>query len=116
MAEFLLVMVGVEERWATLTEPQRQEIDDAHRAFWAKAGDAIRSSGELEGTAARTTVRTIGGRKKVVDGPFAETKEMIGGFYLIDVPEKADAVELASLLAETRADHSGVEVIPLVKH
>ena len=51
-----------------------------------------------------------------MDGPFAETKEMLGGFYLVDVPEKADAVALASLLAEARADHSGVEVIPLVVH
>ena len=64
-----------------------------------------------------TTVRaSASGEPTAVDGPFAETKEMLGGFYLVDVPAKSDAVALASLLAEARADHSAVEVMPLVVH
>jgi len=117
MAKYLLVMVGNEQRWDRMTDEDWRAIDDGHRTLRERAGIAILADGQLEGSAKWTTVRTgEDGVQTAVDGPFAETKEMIGGFYVIDVPDLDAAVSLARELAETRADHSGVEVIPLVVH
>jgi hypothetical protein len=115
MAEYFIAISGNEQRWDAMTADDWAAIDEGHRRFREQAATAILASGQLEGRSVWTTVRASStGEPTAADGPFAETKEMLGGFYLIDVPEKADAVALASLLAETRADHSAVEVIPLV--
>ncbi|GAB3797080.1 YciI family protein [Humibacter antri] len=117
MAEYLIAISGDEQRWDAMTADEGAAIDEGHRRFREQAGTAVLAAGQLEGRRVWTTLRAAEtGEPTAVDGPFAETKEMLGGFYLVDVPEKADAVALASLLAEARADHSGVEVIPLVVH
>lgn len=117
MAKYLLVMVGDEQRWNGMTDDEWAAIDAGHRSFRERAGESILADGQLEGSAQWTTVRSDrSGGQTAVDGPFAETKEMIGGFYVVDVADRDAAVSLAKELAETRADHSGVEVIPLVVH
>jgi hypothetical protein len=117
MSKFLIAISGDEKRWNAMGPEDWAAIDAGHRRFREEARDAILADGQLEGRSTWTTVRAGGsGEPTAVDGPFAETKEMLGGFYLVDVPEKSDAVALASLLAEARADHSAVEVMPLVVH
>lgn len=54
-----------------------------------------------------------GGRPSITDGPFLETKEAIGGFYVIEAANLDEAISLASGLAEVAHDHSGVEIRPL---
>jgi len=116
MAKYFIAINGNEQRWAAMTSDDWAAIDEGHRRFHEQAGESILSAGQLQDRENWTTVRLGGsGEPTAVDGPFAETKEMLGGFYVIDVPEKADAVALASLLAEARTDHSGVEVIPLMR-
>jgi len=115
MTEYIILIQGDEERWSNMTEAERAEVDAAHGEFWRKAGPAIRAAGELQGSRTAVTVRRgDGGEPVAVDGPFTESKEVVGGFYLIDVPDRETAVELASGLAEARQDHSGVQVQPLV--
>src|SRR4051812_27169698 len=68
-----------------------------HRAL---AGELISSGvmkigSGLKGTDTATTVRTEGGRKTIHDGPFAETREQLGGFYLVDVPDLDAAIAIA---------------------
>lgn len=117
MTKYFIAISGNEQRWDSMTATDWEAVDAGHRAFRERAGSAILAEGQLEGRNVWTTVRaTEAGESTVVDGPFIETKEMLGGFYLIDVSEKSDAVALASLLAETRTDHSAVEIIPLVVH
>jgi hypothetical protein len=117
MSEFIILIQGDPERWSTMTEAERTEIDTAHGEFRRQAGDAIRSSGELQNVSTAVTLRRGGdGEPIAVDGPFTEAKEVVGGFYLIDVPDREAAVALASLLAEARHDHSAVQVQPLVDH
>lgn len=117
MARYFIAISGDEQRWDAMTAEDWDVIDEGHRRFRERAGSSILADGQLEGRRDWTTVRAAAdGTPTVVDGPFAETKEMLGGFYLVDVPTKADAVALAELLGEARADHSGVEVIPLVVH
>jgi len=57
-----------------------------------------------------TRVIFSGGKKTVVDGPFAETKEALGGFYLIDCENKERAIELASQIPDSAIEGLGVEV------
>jgi hypothetical protein len=117
MAKYFIAISGDEKRWDAMTAADWEEIDAGHRSFRERAAGSILADGQLEGRREWITVRAgADGVPTAVDGPFAETKEMLGGFYLIDVATRADAVALAELLAESRADHSGVEVIPLVVH
>lgn len=117
MSEFVILIQGDERRWRELSAAERGEIDAAHGEFRRQAGDAILASGELQESATSVTVRRgPDGEPQAVDGPFTEAKEVVGGFYVIDVPGREDAVALASLLAEARHDHSGVQVQPLVDH
>ncbi|MDN4596178.1 YciI family protein [Leifsonia virtsii] len=117
MSGYVILIQGDERRWQGLSAEERSEIDAAHREFSRRVGDAILASGELQGTETAVTVRRgPDGEPRAVDGPFTEAKEVVGGFYVIDVPTKAEAVALASLLAEARHDHSGVQVQPLVDH
>jgi hypothetical protein len=93
MAEYLLLIVGDEAGYAALTDEQSKAIYAEHFAFMddlRAAGVRLVSSAELEPSA---TARTIQGDGTVTDGPFAETKEQVGGFYLIDVPGIEEAVE-----------------------
>jgi hypothetical protein len=75
--------------------PAVQQIVAKHRKFSGSLG-AIRVGGAgLQGTDSATTVKTISGKQSVHDGPFAETREQLGGFYLIDVPDLDAALAIA---------------------
>ena len=117
MSGFLILIQGDESRWETLTADARARIDAAHAAVRDRAGDAVIASGELQPSRTATTLRRgPDGEPVPVDGPFTEAKEVVGGFYVLDVPDRETALELAALLAEARHDHSGVQVQPLVDH
>jgi hypothetical protein len=70
-------------------------IVEKHMAYTEKLGKAYVGGAGLKGTTAATTVRTANGSKTVHDGPFAETKEQLGGYYLIDVPDLDAAIAIA---------------------
>jgi hypothetical protein len=69
---------------------------------------------QLQPAATATTVRVENGDALTTDGPFAETKEVLGGFYLIDVPNLDDALEFAAKVPAARFG-GAVEVRPLVE-
>ncbi len=78
------------------------------------------SSEGMKPSSTGTRVRYANGKRSVIDGPFAETKELIGGFAIIDVGSKTEAVELAKRVARIH-DECGVrefeiEVRPLFEH
>lgn len=116
MAQYLILIYGDEARWEAIGDDERRGIDDGHRAFRDRAGTAIRASGELEPTRMATTLRVEADRPLITDGPFLETKEVLGGFYLVDVGDLDAALELAGLLGEARQGHGGIQVHPLVDH
>jgi hypothetical protein len=83
-----------------------------HRAFHQAASAAITGGSGLKGSSTATTVRTGDGGHTIHDGPFAETKEQLGGFYLIDVPDLDAAIALAKQIP---LDGNGsVEIRPLL--
>ncbi len=92
--------------------PAMQEIAAKHMAFNRELGSARVNGAGLKGTAAATTVRTAGGVKTIHDGPFAETKEQLGGYYLIDVPDLDAAIAIAKKLPVLQ--DGAVEIRPLL--
>jgi hypothetical protein len=80
-------------------------------------GDALRSSGRIVAAEAlqrvhtATTVRVREGRVSVTDGPFAETKEQLAGFYLIDAKDLDEAIQLAAKIPPAR--EGSIEVRPV---
>jgi len=119
MARYLLLIYGDEQRWETMTTAEQAQIDEGHRRFRERAGAAVVAAGQLEPTSTATTLRARalgddGDGPTVTDGPFLETKEVLGGFYVVDVPDLDAALDLAAGLAEVAQDHSGVQVHPLV--
>ncbi|HEV7959677.1 MAG TPA: YciI family protein [Rhizomicrobium sp.] len=80
---------------ADKADPKIQELVGKHMAFSQEMG-AKRLGGQgLKPVAAATTVRTAGGKKTVHDGPFAETKEQLGGFYLVEAADLDEAIAIA---------------------
>lgn len=117
MTKYMVLIYGDEQAWASMTPEQMGEIDAGHRAFNETAGSAVLNGGQLESASTATTLRRgDGDTPSVTDGPFMETKEVIGGFYVLEAPDLDAAVKLAGLLAEARHEHSGVEVTPLVQY
>ena len=88
--------------WDRATEAERAAVFEKHYAFdqaVRKRGTMV--SGEaLAGFESAQTLRSVDGARVVTDGPFAETVEQLGGFYLIDVPDQETALELCRLLPE----------------
>ncbi|MFL6117379.1 MAG: YciI family protein [Catenulispora sp.] len=115
MTKYMVLIYGDEKRWATISPEEMAEIDAGHRAFGERAGSAILASGQLEPPSTATTLRRgDGDTPSVTDGPFLETKEIIGGFYLLAATDLDEVVKWVSLLAEVRHGHSGVEITPLM--
>jgi hypothetical protein len=77
----------------------------------ARERDMMRAGEALQPTSSATTVRIRDGRTIVSDGPFAETKEALGGFYLLECPDLDTAIELAAMIPG--AAYGSIEVRPI---
>lgn len=114
--KFLILMQVDPEALAGLTDEQQQAIGDGHAQFMART----KESGEFVFTQAlgepnqTITVRSRNGRPEVTEGPFAETKEFLGGYYLIDVESAERAVELAQQIPDASIDGLALEVRPVM--
>lgn len=92
----LALIYGDESRWDGLGEKEREEVYDRYRAFAAVAAAKIVDGAELASTTAATTVRIRDGQSVVTDGPYAETKEALGGFFLLDCADLEEAADVAA--------------------
>jgi hypothetical protein len=108
----LVLMAATEGDWDTATAEQRQEVMDAHTAFHkAVAERATMLAGEaLAESPAAKTLRHVDGAPVVTEGPYAETAEQIGGFYLVEAESLDLVVEMCHLLPSSYA----VEVRPVI--
>jgi hypothetical protein len=96
------------------TLPTAPDIIDHHLAVWreAKARGAYVMSEAIGGTENATTVRVRNGGAVTTDGPFAETKEVLGGFYVLDCRDLDEALEYAAKIPD--AWDGAVEVRPVM--
>jgi len=111
--QYLLLLYGDQKRWSTMSEAQYKAGVAEYQAFGKEFAPAILGSNPLQPTDTARTVRVRDGKRLDTDGPFAETKEQLGGYYLIEAPDIDKAAEIA---ARVPAAHYGcVEVRPIMK-
>ena len=108
--KYLALIYGSHERWESLSESEQAAILERYNAFAEKAGDKIVAGAELQGPTNATTVRVRDDETVVTDGPFVETKEALGGYFVLECESLDDAVELAAGIPG--AEHGVVEVRP----
>ena len=113
--KYMLLICDDEKAWAKLSEAERKAIYAEYRKFGddIKAGGNYISGGQLQPTSAATSVRVRDGKRLITDGPFAETAEVLGGFYLINVENEQQAVEFAGRHPGARV--GTVEIRPVVE-
>jgi hypothetical protein len=112
MKYILMDYVG-EAGWPQLTKDEKEHWLGAYRAYMeamAKAG-VLKDSKGLHQTSAATTVRVVNGKTEVLDGPYADSKEQLGGFHIIEVPDLDAAIAWAA--RSPTALHGVVEVRPV---
>ena len=115
MAKYMLLIYGDAEQWNSMPAEQSEAHMAAHGTFQATAGSALVDGAQLEAPPTATTVRSDGdGGVTITDGPFLETKEGLGGYYVIEASDLDGAIKAASMLPEVHASHSGVEIRPVV--
>ncbi|MFG1920041.1 YciI family protein [Micromonospora sp. NPDC048898] len=117
MAKYMILIYGDAQQWDAMTDEQWKAHDAAHVAFVAEAGARILGGQQLEPAPTATSLRADAlGQLDTTDGPFLETKEALGGYYLLEAADLDEVLSLAALLPEVRAAHSGVEIRPVVDH
>ena len=111
--QYLLLQYGDEAKMMSLPKEEAIQVHGAYMAYTEalkKAGAYVGNSG-LRPTSAATTVRAPGGKVSVLNGPFAETKEQLGGYYLIDVADLDAALAWAKRHPFTA--YGAIEVRPV---
>ena len=107
--KYLLLTYENEKRWENGYDPKEMaEYGQLSKEFAAE----IQGGNALKPTKTATTVRVRDGKRIVTDGPFAETKEQLGGFYLIEAPDLDRAIAMAGKIPAGR--YGSVEVRPIM--
>jgi hypothetical protein len=111
--KYLLMLYVQEDGWSKLTKAEQEQGTAAYTAYTEalqKAG-AFVGGNRLQPSATATTVRVANGKSQVLDGPYADSKEQLGGYYLIEAPDLDAAISWAARCPA--AGHGTVEVRPL---
>jgi hypothetical protein len=107
--EFLALIHADQESWESLSEAERQAVYQRYMEFSER--DEIVGGAELQPTATATTVRVRNGDRLVTDGPYAEVKEALGGFFILDCNSIEEACRLAAEIPA--AERGAIEVRPV---
>jgi hypothetical protein len=112
--QYLLLIYNAESQWAAMTEAEHARMTQEFGAFTQGiiASGNFKGGNQLHPTSKATTIRIRDGKKLVTDGPFAETKEQLGGYYLIEAADLDEATAIAARIPSARS--GSVEVRPVV--
>jgi len=111
--QYLLMVYVNEASWPKMSKAEQEQGMAAYGAYTEalnKAG-VLKGSNRLQPVSAATTVRLANGKPQVLDGPYVDSKEQVGGYYLIDVADLDAAISWASRCPG--ASHGVVEVRPV---
>ena len=120
--KYLLLLQNAQEdrdRWATLSEEEAKAERAAEIPKWNALFEEMMAGGhwvggqELDDPATAKTVRIRDGERLVTDGPYAETKEQVGGFFLIEAEDLDQAIAIAAKVPV--AERASVEIRPLAE-
>jgi hypothetical protein len=109
--KYALLIYGSDEEWASRSDEERAAIYQEYAALSDEPG--VFGGAELQPAAVATTVRRRDNETLTTDGPFAETKEVLGGMYLLEADNLDDAIAFATRIPAAR--HGSIEVRPLVE-
>ena len=114
MAHYMLLIYDDPTAWRSMSEEQQNAVMGEYFAYTQELRDAgaFVAGDALQPTATATSVRVRDGERLTTDGPFAETKEALGGYYLIDVETDDEAQEWAAKIPSAR--FGTIEVRPIV--
>ena len=113
--QYLLLIYENEKHWDTVPQDERASLMKEYRAFT----ESIAASGNYKGgnplqpTKTATTVRVRNGKRETTDGPFAETREHLGGYYLVDAKDLDEAIAMAERIPAART--GSIEVRPIMQ-
>ncbi|MCB9780866.1 MAG: YciI family protein [Alphaproteobacteria bacterium] len=112
--QYLLLIYSNEADGQTMTDAERGAFMDDYRTFTQRivASGEFKAGDALHPVATATSVRVRDGQTLLTDGPFAETREQLGGYYLVDAENLDRAVEIASQIPS--AKHGTIEVRPIM--
>lgn len=111
--QYMLMLYHEEAGWSKLSQAEQQQAVNTFTAYSEalKAAGALVSSNRLRQSTTATTVRVANGKPQVLNGPYLESKEQMGGYYLIDVPDLDAALAWAARCPG--ANFGVIEVRPL---
>ena len=111
--QYILMLYARESGWSELTQAQQEQAMGAYSAYTEALNNAgvLTGVNRLQPASTATTVRVANGKSQVLDGPYADSKEQLGGYYIIDVPDLDAAISWAARCPA--ASHGLVEVRPL---
>ena len=118
--KYALLIYGDDSAWADLPEDEKSAPRAEEMPRWVALfedlgkADPNVTGKELDGRATAKVVRIRDGERIVTDGPFAETKEIIGGVFITDLPDLDEAIRLAALIPSA-AGQGAIEIRPVVQ-
>jgi hypothetical protein len=113
--KYLCLIYDNEKEWAKFPK----DVQDKYMGEYMAFGDSIKKGGQyvganqLQPTSTATTVRSRNGKVSTTDGPYAETKEQLGGYYLIEAKDLNDAIKVAARIPSAKS--GSIEVRPIVE-
>jgi len=112
--QYLLLIYDAEGDWAKMSDAERGAVFEEYKTFSADLGKSgkLRNGNALKPVSTATTVRVREGKTLLTDGPFAETREQLGGYYLIDAADLDEAVAIAKRIPSARI--GCIEVRPIM--
>ena len=118
--KYALLIYGDDSEWVDLPEEERATLRAEAMPQWislfeelGKADPSVTGK-ELDGRDTAKVVRVRDGERLVTDGPFAETKEILGGVFLVDLPDLDEAIRLAALIPAA-TDTGSIEIRPILQ-
>ena len=112
--QYLLLIYDPEKTWATMPEAERNQMFTEYMTFTndIKTSGHYRAGDALQPTHTATTVRVRDGKISTTDGPFAETREQLGGYYLVEAKDLDEATRIAARIPSAKI--GSIEVRPIM--
>ena len=111
--QYLLLIYDPEKTWATMPEAERNQMFTEYMTFTndIKTSGHYRAGDALQPTHTATTVRVRDGKMSTTDGPFAETREQLGGYYLVEAKDLDEAIKIGARIPGAKV--GSIEVRPV---
>jgi hypothetical protein len=112
--QYLLLIYANEKDWAAMPKTEGEKMMGEYRSFTQSIAQSghYKGGNPLQPTTTATTVRVRNGKREATDGPFAETREQLGGYYLVDAKDLDEAIGIAERIPGARM--GSIEVRPVM--